>query len=113
MGVVSPRGAFQEFAQDDSVVVRGILRREKQSKCLGLTRSISQFGGGWILLQFSEIAGAELRPFFRVVRIPAPQHIAWRASLIQASMRASSRAIPRGHSRSTNIRVPSEVSGGS
>jgi hypothetical protein len=41
--------------------VRGILRREKQSKCLGLARSISQFGGGWILLQFGEIAGAAAR----------------------------------------------------
>src|SRR5450631_550782 len=72
LGFFRRRAAFQEFAQNNGIVARGILRREKQSHCVGFARSISQLGGGWILLQFGEIAGAEQRPFFGVVGIPAP-----------------------------------------
>jgi len=106
------RAALQEFAQHNSVVARYILCSIKECDCRGLPRNIAQLGGGFILCQFGEIAGAEPGHFFGSWEYQCRSPSLGAISLIQASMRASSRATPRGQSRSTKIRVPSEGSGG-
>ena len=72
VSLLSRRAALQERAQNNGIVARFILCREKQSHGLSFVDMLSQLRDGWILLQFDEIPGTEFGPFFGGMRIPAP-----------------------------------------